>query len=74
VLLNRHLKHLGDLALALGNKGLDLRNDLVNNLGAALDLDAVSVSVLLGELDGASKLPAVVATTSLENNIANVRA
>jgi hypothetical protein len=74
VLLNGDLKNLGDLVLALLNDLLDPGADLLNDAAAALDLDGVAVGILLGELDGAGKLAAIVRTTGSKNNLAEGRA
>lgn len=69
VLLGRDIQNLGDLAVLLRDNLLDSGNDLADNVRATLDLDRVTISLLLGELNGACKLAAVVRTASLDNDI-----
>jgi hypothetical protein len=72
MLLNRHFQNFCDLAFALGHDGLDLGNDLVDDLAAALYLDGVSIGILLGELDSACKLPPIIRTACLEDDVTEV--
>jgi hypothetical protein len=72
VVLDRNIHHLGNLALTLANNLLDALNDLLHNISAALNLDSVTISLLLGELDGTGKLPSVIRATRLDDNIAEV--
>lgn len=70
--LSWHIDSSRDLALALGNKFLDLLDELVDDITAALELDCVAIGLLLGELDEASALPGIVRTTSLVNQVPQV--
>lgn len=70
--LSWHIDSSRDLALALGNKFLDLLDELVDDITAALELDSVAIGLLLGELDEASALPGIVRTTSLVNQVPQV--
>lgn len=69
VLLGGDIQNLGDLAVLLRDNLLDPGNDLADNVRATLDLDRVTISLLLGELNGACKLAAVVRAASLDNDI-----
>ncbi|KAI6760989.1 hypothetical protein HG530_009849 [Fusarium avenaceum] len=72
VVLDRNIHDLSDLILALTNNLLNTLNDLVHNIGSALNLDGVSICFLLGELDGAGKLSSVVRAASLDDNVTEV--
>ncbi|KAI6769023.1 hypothetical protein HG531_010127 [Fusarium graminearum] len=74
VVLNGNVYNLSDLVLTLANNLLDALDNLVHNVSAALNLDCVTISLLLGELDGAGELSSVVRATSLDNNIPEVGA
>lgn len=74
MLLDRDLHGLNHLVLALLDHLLDALNDLLDDIAASLDLDFIAVGILLGELDGASQLPAIVGTASTDNDIAQRRA
>ncbi len=70
VLLDSHLHGVCHLALALSHESLDMGDDLVNDLAAALHLDGVAVGVLLRELDGARQRPLVIRTASIDDDLA----
>jgi hypothetical protein len=72
VVLDRNIHDLSDLILALTNNLLNTLNDLVHNIGSTLNLDGVSICLLLGELDGAGKLSSVVGAASLDDNVTEV--
>jgi hypothetical protein len=74
VVLNRNIHNLSDLALTLTHNLLNTLNNLVHNISATLNLDSISISLLLGELNGASKLSPVVRATGLDDNVAKVGA
>jgi hypothetical protein len=63
---------LGDLGLPLGNLLLDVGNDLIDDLSSTLNLDGVSISILLGELNGPCEIPAVNRATGQKNEVAEV--
>ena len=73
VLVGRHLENLRDLALAFGYNFLDSLNDIGDDLGTTLNLDGVTISFLLGELDGSSKLATIVRAASSDDKIPKVR-
>ena len=72
MVLDRNINHLSDLVLTLADDLLDTLDNLVDDVGAALNLDSVAISLLLGELDRAGKLSSVVRATSLDNNVTEV--
>lgn len=69
VVVNGDVHDLSNLALALRNDLLDALDDVLDNLSATLDLDAVTISLLLGELDSTGKLSSVIRTASFDNNV-----
>lgn len=69
VVVDRNFHDLSDLALALRNNLLDSLDDVLDNIGAALDLDAVAICLLLGELDSTGELSSVIRTASLDNDV-----
>ncbi|TFB00494.1 hypothetical protein CCMA1212_007922 [Trichoderma ghanense] len=60
VLVDWHVNHLSHLALPLGNNLLDLLDDVVHDFRPALDLDGVTIRLLLGELDRAGKSASII--------------
>ncbi|ROV91041.1 hypothetical protein VMCG_09603 [Cytospora schulzeri] len=72
MLLGRHIDSRRDLALTVGNELFDMFDELVDDVTAALELDGVPVSLLLGELDDPSALPWLIRTTSLDNHVPQV--
>ena len=73
MLVLRNIDDLGHLALPLGHASLDLRDDLIDNIGPALNFDGVSVSILLGDLNCACAFPRVIGAAGLENDVAEIR-
>ena len=74
VLLDRDLNDLRNLVRTFSNDSLDLLNDVVDDRGAALNLDGVIAVVLLRELDGTSDLATIVGAASLDNDVTDGRA
>jgi hypothetical protein len=72
VVLDRNINHLRDLVLTLTNDLLNTLDNLVDDVGTALNLDSVAISLLLGELNGTGKLSSVVRATGLDNNVTEV--
>ena len=72
VLLLRNIKHLSNLVLAFRDNSLNLGNNLVNDIGAPFDLDCVPIRILLGELDGASKVASIIRPTGFDDNVTKV--
>jgi hypothetical protein len=72
MVLDRNINHLRDLVLTLTNDLLNTLDNLVDDVGTALNLDSVAISLLLGELNGTGKLSSVVRATGLDNNVTEV--
>jgi hypothetical protein len=72
VLLGGHFDDLCHLVLTLGHELLDVGDNLLNNVCAALDLNGVAVRVLLGELDRPCEFSAVVRASSLDDDVTDI--
>lgn len=69
VVVDGNINNFSDLALALSDDFLNSLDDVLDNIGAALNLDCVAVCFLLGELNGARKFSSVIGTASLDDDV-----
>lgn len=73
MLVGWYVKSLGDLAFSIDDNLLDCCNDLVDQIFLASDLDGVSISIGLRELDSLGKLSLVVRTPRIDDNVPKSR-
>jgi hypothetical protein len=69
MLLNGHINSLTDLACTLRYDALNRSDNFVDYILTALDLDSVSIGILLRELDVSILETSVVRSASLDDDI-----